>query len=198
MMLPLPGMKRMVNILSKGKKTRRNNSFDLLELAVVALSLFLWSQDVSLNHILIADMAFVALLVILKIIFIIFKRHRLKISGIKKIDSMSGIEFEQYLQMNLKRNGFSHIKTTKASGDFGADITMRDGDGNLVIVQAKRYKSKVGIAAVQQVIGAMSYYNGDYGIVITNSYFTPAAVKLAEASSIELWDRDTLIDRFKL
>lgn len=61
-----------------------------------------------------------------------------------------------------------------------------------MVVQAKRYQKNVGVEAVQQVIGSMRYYDADYAMVVTNSYFTASAIKLAEANDVLLWDRDQL------
>lgn len=65
-------------------------------------------------------------------------------------------------------------------------------------MQCKRYKGKVGISAVQEVLGAKGYYKADKAMVITNSYFTPNAIKLANANDVELWDRNDLINKFNL
>ena len=41
----------------------------------------------------------------------------------------------------------------------------------------------------------MDYYDCSSGVVVTNNYFTNAAIELAEANSkISLIDRDALID----
>jgi len=53
-------------------------------------------------------------------------------------------------------------------------------NGRTYIIQAKRYQGTVGNKAVQEVIAAVSYYNGDEGWVVTNSTFTPSAVALAQ------------------
>ena len=79
-----------------------------------------------------------------------------------------------------------------------ADLILKK-DGEKIVVQAKRYSNKVGIEAVQQIIGAKEYYKATKGMVVTNSFFTPNAVKLASSSNIELWDRNKLLNiLFKL
>ena len=67
-------------------------------------------------------------------------------------------------------------------------------DGEKIVVQAKRWSSKVGIEAVQQIIGAKSYYKANRCIVATNNYFTPNAINLANSSSVDLWDRNKLLE----
>lgn len=111
--------------------------------------------------------------------------------NIEEIDEMTGIEFEVYLYHKFKKLGYK-AKMTPATGDYGADLVLKKRREKTV-VQAKRYHRDVGIAAVQEVIGSIAYYNADSGMVITNSYFTPNADNLAAANEITLWDRRALI-----
>lgn len=108
-----------------------------------------------------------------------------------EIDEMTGVEFEIYLYYKLKKMGYK-VKMTPVSGDYGADLILKKRKEKIV-VQAKRYRKDVGIAAVQEVIGSIAYYNADRGMVITNSFFTTNAINLAIANDIILWDRRALI-----
>ncbi len=112
------------------------------------------------------------------------------------IDTLSGIEFEDYLLNLFKALGYEG-KTTLTSNDYGADLVITK-DKIKTVVQAKRYLDKVGISGVQEVIGAKGYYNADKCLVVTNNYFTPNAINLAEANNVELWDRDKLINMVML
>jgi len=112
------------------------------------------------------------------------------------IDTLSGIEFENYLLNIFKSLGYEG-ETTLASNDYGADLVVAK-DGIKTVIQAKRYSDKVGIYAVQEVVGAKNYYNADKCLVITNSYFTPNAINLAEVNNVELWDRNKLINMVML
>jgi restriction system protein len=84
------------------------------------------------------------------------QKERLRNSGIADIDSMDGIQFEYYLKELYLSKGYE-AEVTKAIGDYGADLLLTNG-GKKVVVQAKRYSKDVGIKAVQEVIGAKSYY----------------------------------------
>jgi len=119
-----------------------------------------------------------------------WKRRRYLRSSLKKIDRFSGEEFEEYLCAVFRHRGY-RVETTDASHDFGADL-IASRSGYRMVVQAKRYQKNVGVEAVQQVIGSMRYYDADYAMVVTNSYFTASAIKLAEANDVLLWDRDQL------
>ena len=61
------------------------------------------------------------------------------------------------------------------------------------MLQAKRWTTKVGIGAVQEIVASINYYNADKGIVISNNFFTKNANGLALKNNIELWDRNKLI-----
>jgi HJR/Mrr/RecB family endonuclease len=123
------------------------------------------------------------------------QRHRLKSTlsiDFSKIDELSGVEFENLLLDKFSTVGFK-IESTPKTGDFGADLIVENREGSRIIIQCKRFKSKVNLKAVQEVVGAMGHYVGDYGVVITNNSFLNSAVKLAESHDIELWDGDKLV-----
>lgn len=111
---------------------------------------------------------------------------------ISLIDQLSGLEFENLLLDKFSELGFK-VETTAKTGDFGADLIIENKEGTRVIVQCKRFKSKVNLKAVQEVVGAIGHYYGDLGIVITNNSFLSSAVKLAESHDIELWDGSNLV-----
>lgn len=60
------------------------------------------------------------------------------------------------------------------------------------MIQTKRYKTKVGVSAVQEVIAARAYYKTDAALVITNNYLTRPARELAQEAQVEIWERGRL------
>ncbi|MCX7089485.1 MAG: restriction endonuclease [Methylococcales bacterium] len=123
------------------------------------------------------------------------QRHQLKTNfsiDFSEMNELSGVAFENLLLDKFVSLGFKAESTPK-SGDFGADLIVENNEGTRIIVQCKRFKSKVNLQAVQEVVGAMGHYAGDMGIVITNNSFLNSAVKLAESHDIELWDGDKLV-----
>lgn len=123
-------------------------------------------------------------------------RNKYLKSRIHEIDVMQGIEFENLLKVHFEKLGY-RVELTPVSNDFGADLVLYK-DSKITVVQAKRYKNKVNNKAVQEVAGAIGKYKADKGMVVTNSFFTKNAVELARANNIELWNRNTLIEKFKL
>ena len=111
-------------------------------------------------------------------------------SNMQKVDSMSGEEFELFLKAHLEKQGY-RADTTKRSHDYGCDLILRRS-GTVLVLQAKRNQADIGIKAVQEILGAKSYYRADKAIVASNRYFTKPAKELAKSSSIILWDRDEI------
>lgn len=122
------------------------------------------------------------------------KEVALRKSGIDEIDSLSGEDFEAFLSLCFSEHGYK-VQMTPKSGDFGADLILSKG-GIDTVVQAKRWRQTVGIEAVQQVVAAKQYYKARNAMVITNSRYTAAAVRLARANNVTLWSREDLVLQF--
>lgn len=119
--------------------------------------------------------------------FCIAKYYR-KHWKITEMDEMEGVAFEQFCADLLARRGFDEIELTKASGDYGIDI-LAQKEGVTYAVQCKRYSEPVGVKAVQEAYAGRDYYDRMVGAVMTNQYFTSAAVEAAKKLKILLWDR---------
>ena len=104
------------------------------------------------------------------------------------VDEMEGHDFEYYCADLLKERGFLDVEVTKGSGDFGVDI-LAEKDAVTYAIQCKCYSAPVGVAAVQEVYAGRDYYDRMVGAVLTNQYFTAAAVEAAQKLKILLWDR---------
>lgn len=134
----------------------------------------------------------IILIQVVRFTIIGIKNRRLMQSGIREIDEMDGFQFEQYLALLFKKHGYN-VKVTKSRSDFGADLILTK-NGVKTVVQAKRYASNVGIKAIQEIIGAVKHYNADQSMVVTNSYYTKAAMELARTNNVELINRDQLVN----
>lgn len=111
----------------------------------------------------------------------------------KDFDNMSGLEFERYCGYILKKNSFSDIKITQASGDHGIDILAEKAGINYAF-QCKCYSDDVGNEAVQQAHTGKSLYHMDIAVVITNRFFTQQAQEEAKQLGVKLWDRNKLLE----
>lgn len=112
---------------------------------------------------------------------------------IKRIDKLNGREFEKYCGRMLEKLGFEEVNVTVSSGDQGIDVLARMGKTSYGF-QCKHYSSPVGNKALQEAISGKEFYKVDKAVVITNNYFTPSAIALAQEAGIDTWNRDTLID----
>lgn len=106
--------------------------------------------------------------------------------GFRSADG-DGVAFEYTCADILMRRGFHTVSLTKSSGDQGVDILACKGT-DLYAVQCKLYSHSVGNKAVQEVYAGKDYYNCSRAAVMTNSYFTQAAVDLADKLGVDLWD----------
>ena len=100
--------------------------------------------------------------------------------------SQAGQAYEIACARRLKREGYTDVRLTPATGDFGADIVATHPKGFRVCFQCKYYSSNVGEDAVQEVISAVHYYHADAGAVLTNADFTPKARELAREANVAL------------
>lgn len=120
------------------------------------------------------------------------RRERPRALQIAAVDQMAGREFEFYVAELLTHQGFA-AQVTQGSNDLGVDIIARNG-ARRIAVQCKRYDHKVDRNAISDVVGGMSHYGCNAGMVVTNNYFQRGATKLANSNSITLIDRDVLSD----
>lgn len=106
---------------------------------------------------------------------------------------MSGLDFERLIEYILLCLGYK-TQLTKASSDHGVDIVAIDEKGVRIAIQTKRYTSKVGIAAVQEVNTGRVVYRCTDAWVITNSTFTPNAEYAAMLNNVRLIDGEKLTE----
>ena len=111
------------------------------------------------------------------------------------VDLMTGAEFEEFVGLLFKKMGYSS-RVTKQSGDQGLDVIALK-NGKKIGIQAKCYSGTVGNSAVQEAVAGKSFYSCDKVIVITNNYFTPAAIELAQSNDVILWNRDMLKEKIR-
>lgn len=130
-------------------------------------------------------------IVVIKWAYRQWEKKRLLQSGIGQIDTMGGQTFEKYLEALFEKQGY-RVERTAYAGDWGADL-IRSKEGVRTVVQAKRYKKKVGVRAVQEAVAAKGKYSCAEAMVVTNSYYTDQARELARANKVALRDRDWLV-----
>ena len=108
------------------------------------------------------------------------------------IDTLEGLEFEEYFSQILNSMGYSSYRT-QSSGDYGIDV-IAEKEGIRYGFQCKLYNQNVGNKAVQEAYSGKAYYSCHVAIVVTNNYFTKGAINQADKNEVVLWDRDKLIE----
>ena len=103
---------------------------------------------------------------------------------------MDGIRFEHYISRVLRANGYTNVRLTEKY-DYGVDI-IANKDGVRWGIQVKRRASLVGADAVRQAVTGLQVYGCDKAMVITNSYYTKVAKRLAHCNDCTLIDRPAL------
>ena len=100
---------------------------------------------------------------------------------------LDGPEFEAYVALVLKDNGFRRVELTKGSGDQGVDI-LAERNGKTFAIQCKNYEGSVGNFAVQEAYTGAQFYGCDEAVVICPGEFTRGAKELAQRTGVLLWD----------
>jgi len=101
---------------------------------------------------------------------------------------MTGHDYEYLVARYLRNNGYTSVKVTKGSGDYGVDVVAHKR-GKKYAVQCKHYTGPVGLSAVQEAVAGKAMYKCDSAMVVTNSTFTNAARDLAKANNVVLIEK---------
>ncbi|GAB3652815.1 restriction endonuclease [Actinocorallia lasiicapitis] len=104
-------------------------------------------------------------------------------------------EFESLIQNLFARMGLE-TRQTRASRDGGVDCVAHDPRpivGGKVVIQAKRYRSTVGVSAVRDLFGTLQNEGASKGILVTTSGYGQASFDFAKNKPIELLDGANLL-----
>ena len=111
------------------------------------------------------------------------------------IMELNPFEFENLVSNLFGQIGFQ-TKQTRTTKDSGVDAVAFDPRpilGGKVVIQAKRYKNVVGVAAVRDLYGTMINKGASKGILVTTSHYGPDAYDFAKDKPIELIDGGGLL-----
>lgn len=151
----------------------------LVSFALLALAIHTWGLAIALVVMLAINTALWTM-----------ERRRHELANVAETDSLSGREFERWLEDFFERLGFQ-VERTPYQGDFGADLIIT-WNGIRTAVQAKSGHFNAGVSAVQQAAAAQAFYGCERAMVVTNQYFTTQAIVLAEANGVVMRSRDDL------
>jgi restriction system protein len=108
-------------------------------------------------------------------------------------DVMSGSEFEHWVARLMRASGCRRVRVSGGAGDMGADVTGYSPDGRRLVVQCKRYSTKVGSPEVQRFAGTAHHiHSADVALLVTTNYLTAQGADVARRCHISVVDRDVL------
>ncbi|WP_240509206.1 restriction endonuclease [Streptomyces agglomeratus] len=111
----------------------------------------------------------------------------------KQLSATSATGFEQACADLLARDGFRSTRRVGGAGDLGVDVTARDHDDRLLILQCKQYQNPVGSGHVQKFNGTARLHHGaDLPIMIGLNGFTQPAIDFAAHHNLILMGRPEL------
>ncbi len=110
----------------------------------------------------------------------------------KDIDSMDGIEYEQYCKKILEKAGWE-VEETSTTGDQGVDL-IASIENLRVCIQCKCFAKAVGNKAVQEIAAGMIHWKGTHSVVVAKSGFTKSAEALANSTNVILTSDKELKD----
>ena len=99
--------------------------------------------------------------------------------------SMPPQKFEELIRSLLEEMGFEETETTQYVNDKGIDVRGILKTNQLtamkVVIQAKRWTNNVGSVTVRNLRGSLRMVDGEQGIIVTPSDFTPDAKTEAQS-----------------
>lgn len=111
-----------------------------------------------------------------------------------EISKMDHVQFEHFLYRIFALKGYE-VSFTPVINDGGADLVIA-GDGKKRAVRCRLSDQPLEVVDVEEALTAMDNYAVDSVILITNGYFSNAAIKFAKRNKVDLIDKDALIDEF--
>ncbi len=97
----------------------------------------------------------------------------------KRLLNMPPQKFEELIRSLLEEMGFEETETTQYVNDKGVDVRGILKTNQLtaikVVIQAKRWTKNVGSVPVRNLRGSLRMVDGERGIIVTPSDFTPDA-----------------------
>lgn len=116
------------------------------------------------------------------------------------LKKMNPYAFEHLIKRLLEAMDYDNVVVTKRSGDKGVDVEadIKLGISSIhEVIQVKRQKGNIGRPVLDQLRGALHYFNAVRGTIITTGGFTSGAKKFGivpNVSPITLIDGETLLD----
>ena len=117
-----------------------------------------------------------------------------------KLRTMDPYDFERLIADYFRKRGFVHAEVIGRSGDRGVDVLATNINGELELIQCKRYRAgnNVGSTAIQRVDSYMRSRHACKAWVITTSDFTPDGMDEARITNVTIMNGEALLQSLEL
>lgn len=122
--------------------------------------------------------------------YLSWRRSRYKERTIESIDSMNKEEFEEFVEMQFKFNGFKTSLINTSIKKESAIFLKRKNEE--IIIFTVKSSNKIDELTIKSIIEEASLLNTKDIIIVTNNYFTENAVNLANKYNFNLLNRENL------
>lgn len=121
-------------------------------------------------------------------------------NGREHLYSMDPYEFERLIADYFVRRGFVRAEVIGRSGDRGVDVLATNFQGELELIQCKRYRhgNNIGSTPIQRVDSYMRSRHACKAWVITTSDFTPEGIDEARITNVTLMNGQELVRSLEL
>ncbi|MGD9677001.1 MAG: restriction endonuclease [Vulcanibacillus sp.] len=115
------------------------------------------------------------------------------------IQKFKGYKMEELIEEILKAKGFTTFRSPEGA-DFGVDLLASAGTLGFgspkICVQVKTSDSPIDRPTLDQLVGTMSNFNADYGLLISWSGFKTTVIKEIPKQffKVRLWDSQKIIE----
>ena len=117
-----------------------------------------------------------------------------------KLTTMDPSDFEALIADYFVRRGFIHAEVIGRAGDRGVDVLATNINGELELIQCKRYHqgNNIGSTPIQRVDSYMRSRHASKAWVVTTSDFTPEGIDEARITNVTLVNGEALIQSLEL
>lgn len=121
-------------------------------------------------------------------------------NGREHLRAMDPADFERLIADYFLRRGFVHTEVIGHSGDRGVDVLATNMQGELELIQCKRYRpgNNIGSTPIQRVDSYMRSRHARRAWVITTSDFTPDGRDEAHITNVIIMNGQDLLQSLEL
>jgi hypothetical protein len=109
-----------------------------------------------------------------------------------QLQALSPAEFERWVGDRFQRQGY-YVRNRADRADHGVDLWLATPDGQVAVVQCKRYEGTVGEPVVRDLYGVMQHEKAALGFLVTTGRVSAAARRWAQGKPMVLLDGQQLI-----